>query len=78
MKGENTEVRDELEVKEVEQVTEELDGNQDVTDDNAEDRQLMEEALQMDEEISHLAAFSGQPKTELFHASTCLTRKNVK
>jgi len=64
MQEENTEVRDELEVEEVEQVTEELDGNQDVTDDNAEDRQLMEEAQQMDEDISHLASFSGKPKTE--------------
>ena len=64
MEEEDTEVQDELKLEGVEQVTEEIDGNQDVTDDNAEDRQLMEEAREMDEEISHLAAFAGKSTTE--------------
>jgi hypothetical protein len=65
MEEEDTEELGELEVEEDDQVTEEIDESQDVTEDSAGDRQLMEEARELDEEILNLAAFAGKTTTEV-------------
>ena len=65
MEEEDPEELDELAVEDDDEVTEEIDESQDVTEYSADDSDLMEEARQMDENISHLAAFAGKSTTEV-------------